>query len=179
MANLPVPFPVTEAPGQLITGALWNTQIRDSLNFLLNPPVAVIQATGAQSIPNNAYTAITLGSTVVDSYGGFNAANSSYKAPVSGFYLCTGAIPYVSNTTGTRNCMMKVNGSTNPANGTLIAAAAVGGGTRTMTTVTDLVYLNTNDYVQLYGAQSSGGALNTDYTASVVVASLQVMWIHV
>ena len=36
---LPVPVPASETPGQSIASALWNSQVRDGLGYLLTDPV--------------------------------------------------------------------------------------------------------------------------------------------
>lgn len=130
------------------------------VNFLLNPPQAlVIQAT-LQSIPNGALTPITFDSSVTDGYGGHSNVtnNSRYTAQVAGWYNILGVVAFSANNTGTRTAEVFKNGAGFAysqdwfANNGANAAVAI-------TFVK--VQLAVGDYVELNGYQTSGGALNT------------------
>jgi hypothetical protein len=69
-----VPVPVTEAPGNYNTAALFNAQVRDLNNFVLSVPVFYGYATTVQSIPGgNAMTALNLDTEVLDADGGWRS----------------------------------------------------------------------------------------------------------
>lgn len=185
MPNLPVPNPASWTPGENVTSALLDTQVRDALNFLLNPPMYVGKQTTAQTIQPHTYTAITLDATVVDTYSGLG--QGGYVAQVAGWYLCTGVICYndPANSTGFRNVFVTVNGVNMPAaSGAIIAAEPVSGG-GTATTMTAFAYLNVGDLVNLVGAHANSTAIDTtvgNYQKGTFpgdYSSLQVMWVHI
>lgn len=174
MTNLPVPVPASVAPGQLITGALWNAAVANGLTFMLNRPMFVGYQAAAQSIANNAAAPITLDSTAVDTYSGHSNSsnNSRYVAQVPGWYLCAGTTVFGPNATAGRGSTIYKNGVEVPGGagftpGTTPFASALG---------LTLVYLNgTGDYVEVWGYQISGAALSTNVTHN---SSLIVLFVH-
>ncbi|AEW92927.1 MULTISPECIES: hypothetical protein [Streptomycetaceae] len=166
--GLAPPVIATQAPGNFITGALWNSQVANGLTFLLGPPVFVgVQGAATQSLANTATTAINLDTNVIDFYGGHSTSfsTSRYVCQQPGYYTVSGTVVYTANATGMRGAHACVNGASNPIQG---CAAQVPAGP-TYNTAVALpardVYLNQGDYVEIYGWQSSGGTLSTQYAA--------------
>ena len=80
MANLPVPIPAAEVPGNFITGALWNANVFNGLTFLLNPPLFAGYQTTGQSIPSGqSPVAITMDTETIDTYGGHSTTTNASR----------------------------------------------------------------------------------------------------
>jgi hypothetical protein len=142
-----------------------NAYLRDPINFQAAPPMAQLRQNAAQSFTTGVYTALTFELEDLDT----NVAgtpqhdlvtnNSRFTAVYSGWYLCSGGIGWVANATGRRGSSWRVNGvsltfdTIIPTTAALSAAYPV----RTM-----FAFLNVGDYVELFGYQDSGGALNTN-----------------
>jgi len=171
---LPVPSEMTAAVGGILTAAQWNSNVRDGINFLSNRPIFVGRQATAQSIPNNAFTPVTMDTSMVDDYGGHSTSVNSdrYTAVVPGWYDVLAAINYVTNTTGRRLALLKVNNSNaaipyaqvevalNTANGTCVLAFGK-------------TFLNVGDYVNVSAFQSSGAALLLGSQTALIV-----QWAH-
>lgn len=180
MSNLPVPVPATESAGALIASALWNSQVRDGLGFLLNEPTFVGTQTASQNILNNAWTAISLDTTQVDSYSGHSNSvnNSRYTAQVAGYYSVCGVTCWTANATGVRASRIHVNGSV--IQGTCQMFNTSSTNTTGVCTPLRTLYLNAGDYVEVAGYNSSGLAspgLATG-TAPDLSSALYVAWTH-
>lgn len=174
MTNLPVPVPASVVPGTFMTAALWNANVYNGLTFLLNPPDFVGVQNTAQSIPSGAWTAVSLDTSQIDSYGGHsNVTNSSrYTAQVAGWYTCCGVSEMATNASGDRAVRLQVNGTAVKG-----AAALVGpysGNGVALPTPTRDVYLNVGDYVEVATFQTSGGALSTAVSADLCSA----LWVR-
>lgn len=181
MSGLAVPNPSTLAPGNIVTGALWNAQVRDALNFLVNPPIFLASASVTTSVPtnvsSNTLTRVTLNTTLVDNYGGFNSASSSYVAPVSGWYYCTGTVAYPSSGVGIRVVAFFKNGSPYSPQAYGMLPSTNSGWLAQGVQGTQLMYLSQGDSVDLRTGQDSGGTISTG-SFSYLNSQMQIMWIH-
>ncbi|MEV4438527.1 hypothetical protein AB0K09_05810 [Streptomyces sp. NPDC049577] len=170
-----VPVMASETPGNYQTSALWNANVKALGDFTLGPPVFSGYQTTAQSIANATFTSFTLDTEVVDSDGGHSTVTntSRYTATVPGTYLVVGTAGWNGSATGYRRCRITLNGG-------VVPGAAVGADAANAVLcgqcVTAIVVMNgTTDYVEVQGAQSSGGALaayNQDFAPS-----LRVYWL--
>jgi hypothetical protein len=172
--------PATEIPGASIASSLWNSQIRDGLGYLLNAPLFMGTQTSSQNVLSSAWTAINLNTEQIDTYGGHdNVTNSSrYTAQVTGLYTVCGVTCWATNGTGTRASRIHVNG--NPIQGSSQMVAANPSNITGVATPARVVYLNTGDYVEIAGWNSSGLAspgLATG-TAADLSSALVVAWAH-
>lgn len=125
--------------------------------------VSRITATAAQSLANNTLTQITFNtaSTAPDigSYdpkSWFSNANDQIVVGESGFYNITANLGFASNATSRRLVLIYINGA--QREGVQVPASPAG---TTLLSISTNVYLFAGDYVELYGLQQSGGALNT------------------
>lgn len=172
MANLPVPSPRTFQVNEVETGANLNS-IRDALNFLLNPPHAVLTQTAVQSINSGGLVAVQFDGTTVDSYGGHSNTtnNTRYTAQVAGWYWVHGATVWTNNGTSNRGTELHKNASAS-AFGTQALPA---GSTNVFTAVaaSGEVQLAVGDYVELWAFQDTGAAINTH-----AGSYLDVFWMH-
>ena len=162
MTNLDVPSPRTFGVQEYETAGYLNS-VRDALNFLLGrPQIAIYQAT-VQSVASNAFTAITFDGSTSDTYGGHSNTtnNSRYTAQQPGTYAFSGATGWAANATGSRGGSLYKNGSPLTGQTGLVQAATSAAASTVAPLPLCFVDLNTGDYVELYGYQVSGGALNT------------------
>lgn len=174
--NAPVPVPRTFNVTEFETAAYLNS-VRDALNFLLNPPIAVVYDAASQSVGNNTFTPMVCDSTTWDTYGGHSNTtnNSRYTAQVAGFYALFGSVAFGPNATGFRGIALYKNSVAlaNPSYETFVAAASGTNGVNIQ--ATGQVQLNAGDFVECYIYQSSGGALSLAAGAS----GFSTTWIHV
>lgn len=178
MVNLAVPNPATLAPGNLVTGAVWNAQVRDGLNYVLNVPLAVVRQAVAQTITSGTWTSIAMDTNFVDNYGGHSTTvnNSRYVSQATGWYSCVG-IGALSATGGTSFGLRLA------LNGVIVQGSAVNGVTTAIfggigaATIGKDVFLNAGDYVETQIYQGSGGNLNTS-VATDFDSSMSVTWKH-
>jgi hypothetical protein len=134
--------------------------------FLLKPPTAVLRQTVAQSIPNNAFTAVTLDTRDQDSAGGWSSgSNTRYTAQYAGWYECSGSAGFAANATGSRAAAWSVNGTLVNQAGQFVGTNAGGVGVN-LDVPTQLLFLNVSDFVEFRIFQSSGAALLTVVTAN-------------
>lgn len=174
--TLPVPNQQTWSPSELVTAAMMNSNVRDAVNFLANPPLFTGYQSVAQTLTNGATTAILLDSEVADTYNGHSTSTNTdrYVAQVAGYYLGYGATYFAANATGQRIGLILKNGSAfgiPVAMRTTVDAASAGA---TEVPASGVVYLNAGDYMQLGGIQTSGGNLNTNANGSY----FYVFWMH-
>lgn len=175
--TLPIPTEMTATVGQILTAAQWNSNVRDGVNFLANPPIFRGIQTVVQSVPNAAYTDITFDSETVDSYGGHSISTNTarYTAQLAGWYFCTGEIVYVSNGTGRRLAGLFINGAQVDE---FEAPAVAATSTHAVVAISDLQFLNVGDFVTLASFQSSTAALSTFVSAGHSQSFFDVLWVH-
>lgn len=126
-------------------------------------PTAKLVASGAQAVPNNAQTQLTLATVAHDTASMTTLNTNAITAPVDGIYLLTGLVEFAPNAGGfQRQFYLLKNGATRidefnvPPNG----------GFRQVQKVATVLSLTRGDYVGAYVFQDSGGALNTDLTTA-------------
>lgn len=178
MANLPVPVLASEVSNNWVTAALWRANVYNASTFTLNPPLFVGTQSVTQSISSNAWTAATLDTEQVDTYGGHSNTvnNSRYTAQVAGWYSVCGVVCWAGNGTSFRGSRIHVNGS--PVQGAAQMSQFSGSSSTTgLATPTRTVQLAVGDYVEVAGYQLTGSALST--TVNLESASaLWVCWLH-
>lgn len=156
---------VTEYPtagyDKAIANQIINCSADDSMTFTsgLSPNFCQTTGTSTQSIDHGIDTALLWDNDTFDLTGihstASNTGNVYIKTP--GYYRLHANISFASNATGVRRIRFAKNG-------TIIdrcSVHAVGSSVVTGDLVTSvIVYLDSGDYVSVYGYQSSGGALN-------------------
>lgn len=173
-----VPVMATEVPGNFVTGALWNAQVGGLGNFALNVPRFRGYQTAAQSILDNTWVSLLIDTEEFDTEGGHSITTntSRYTCQVAGTYLVSGAVGFVTNTTGNRAVRLALNGSA--IHGTFVKTLPAAGGSSGLTTVGYAV-MAVGDYVEVQGNQNSGTAspgLSTNNSTDVGCA-LACHWI--
>lgn len=154
------PTPHTFASGEVITAANLNT-FGSGLSWLaggsagLKPVFRAHQAT-AQSIPNAAWTTVTLDTVDEDTDSGWTAGTNTYTVKTAGVWIWGLAIGFAANGTGWRGGYL--NGLT--ANATWHSAAEPSN-FGSFSQAWPAVRLAAGATVIFQAQQTSGGALNT------------------
>lgn len=128
-----------------------------------NQPRAQMTQTVAQSIPNNAFTAMTFSTEEFDSHNGHSTSlnTSRYTAQRAGKYVFNGGPSFGPNATGGRGTWWAKNGTA--VNGSQILIPNNGAGLSTNVPGRGVfVDMAINDYVELFAYQNSGGALSSN-----------------
>ena len=123
-----------------------------------------------QSIANATYTAVALPDADVYDTNSFHDTvtnNSRITIPSGqgGYYLVWGVVAFKDNATGERQVALYKNGTILTAvNGMgAVSTGNAGGGNPAASYFSTVISLNAADYLQLFGRQYSGGALNLEY----------------
>jgi len=114
---------------------------------------------GAQSIPNAAYTKVSLQTEEFDTASAFDSATNYRFTPlVAGYYLFSGAADINSGASFTSALAVAKNGS-------VVKEGSFIEGVRPV--VSAILYMNgSTDYVEMHVAQNSGGSLNLSASAT-------------
>lgn len=153
--------------GQPILAA-WGDIVRDDLEYLArNRPHFRAYNSAALSIPNNAFTAVTLNSERFDVGGMHSTVSNTDRGTVpageAGKYSGWASGGYAAHATGVRINALVVNGATFIAN----VRAESATDTTPEFIVDSLLYsLAAADYMSYYAFQNSGGALNLSATGN-------------
>jgi hypothetical protein len=157
-----IPVMRTWVAGELVTAAYMNTNVRDAGNFLIATPTFQARQNLAQAIANLTNTQVLLDTEIVDSDSAHNLVTntSRYIPQTPGYYQMGGGTGWVSNNTGFRAAFWAFNGAIVLGSGCQFNAAT-GVATAVPARTKIMGFNGTTDYAELFGAQSSGGSLNT------------------
>ena len=186
MANLPIPAQRTWTVGETVTDVELNSQVRDAITFVLNPPVMIANHQGGNTLPSGRWTPLDiLSGKLLDTYGGiapYDATNnpnrSKYIAPVSGVYRIAGQVqiaPTNSSFVGPfRSMRIQVNGGFFCAK---LQVPALTGVSTDLNTSSD-VYLNAGDFaeVAVYNGDNTGTGLVYDDINGY--GRVSMIWLH-
>lgn len=171
-------LPHNWTPGDVVTGSATgtgkvplNTELRDVINFLNNPPMARLTSQGSsQTIPatTSSWTSIQFTTTgeSLDNYGGWSSGTPTrYTCQRAGLYLVYGlaAVNEASGATGYRVARLLVNGTTAYAGGSCFPASASTAGTAVP--VCAQIRLAVGDYVELQMQHAAPAALSVKSSA--------------
>src|SRR5881394_3209219 len=131
-----------------------NTFVRDPINFLLTPPIAVLRQTVAQTITTGTMTAATFDTEDLDT----NVSATGYSA----------------NVTNRRANRWAVNGASLSGTGVYLPTTPTG--TCETPSRTFFLFLNVGDYVEFQIYQDSGGNLNTAVSTDQQT-TMMVRWV--
>lgn len=172
------PAPRTWAAPLIVTDTILNTEVRDALNFMMgdNRPFFKAIQTVVQSIPNNAFTAITFTTEQIDNVNGHSTSvnTSRYTCQLDGWYECKGRVafgspPYTNN----RGAQFALNGSVLRGTGVFTAPAP---DNDTVVDTSTYEYLTVGDYIELRGYHITGAALPTTIVGNTLASALSVRW---
>lgn len=131
-------------------------------NFWANRPMFRMYQAVAQSVPSAAWTQITMDTLDYDTDSGRALGSPwSYTIPVgmSGRWRFTYKTAWTANATGFRSVGLYING--NQATGTNNFTSAVSGVSTFAIGPTETFRVNAGDVINVWGYQSTAGALNT------------------
>lgn len=171
---------VVPAVPPIVTGVLptsTQSQIAQVESYLVAPPIAQLRQDTVQALgTSGTFFPITFDAEVVDSVGGHDNVtnNSRYTAVYAGWYEIDGGVAFAANATGSRFTEIAVNGSA--VGGGVASAPATAGIGLWLPVRATLTFLNVGDYVEIWGRQDSGGALNTDVGTQSGKSSMTVIW---
>lgn len=168
----------TWVAGEILTAANMNSNVRDAGNFFLSVPVFEGRQTVAQSLGNNATTAITLDTEDIDTDNGHSTATntSRYTAATSGRYQLSGGISFTANATGVRTVALLLNGTV--INGSDVFALGTATDDMRLPARTLTAFMNgTTDFVEIGGFQNSGAGLNTVVAVGSKHPRFSVRWV--
>lgn len=150
--------------------------LRLALSFSLNPPIAELRQTVAQTLTTGVTTAITFTTEDVDSVNGHDTVTNPdrYTAVYAGWYQVSGGCSFAASAVGQRIVVPTVNGTLVNGSGADVQSTAAL--TCFIPIRTKLIYLNVGDFVQLTAFQNSGGNLNTDVT-TYQQPNISVRWV--
>lgn len=152
----------------------------DRIQFLNSPPMFQgRQTSGAQSIANGTFVALTFDVEDYDNYGGHSTSTNTerYTAVVAGVYMLCGSHSFAASasTTTQRGSSWYKNGS--QIEGSQVLHAVNSNTTWQFPTKTILTTLAVGDYIELRAFQNTGGALNTDVSFPSVQSMMTLRWV--
>ena len=158
-----VPSQRTWVAGEVVTASELNANVRDAINFVITPPMAILRQTVAQTIAFNSWASITFDTEDLDRDNGHSTVTntSRYTCQTQGYYLCSGMVAFASNATGRRLTHWTVNGTALNASRSESQTITVTSATDAVNAVTRPIFMNVGDYLELQGWQDTGGNLNT------------------
>lgn len=162
----PPSAPSAPAVGSSIAAGTFGSLTAAALSFLLSPPRCGVYQTAAGTFTTSGtFYAVGFDTEAydTDSMHSTSSNTSRLTATTSGLYTVLAQIAFASNATGIRSVDVRKNAAGNPASGTLLLserATAVSGVVTTVPVAFD-VQLAAGDYIELFGAQTSGGSLNS------------------
>ncbi len=122
------------------------------------PRSSLTTDTGAVSIPDNAWTSVTMAAVAIDDLGAWQSGSPTIlTAPSPGLYSISCSGDWDVNTTGQRLIRVFLNGTTNLAILTQTPTTPAPGPSMCVSVTT---YLREGDEVSMQAYQNSGGALN-------------------
>ena len=161
-STLPVPgngsFPV---PPSFVDQAWLNTNIRDAVSFLSNPPMLrYAYVPGSQTIASGTWataTKISLNTASLDNYSAWSAGNNDWVAPVAGVHYVYGQVAYPSSSGASYAAGVTVNGTTTWGQSYINGATTSG---TIICSMAEHFRFSAGDTVSLAGFQNAGSALS-------------------
>jgi hypothetical protein len=153
---------------ETVTATIMNgiNGVRDAMNFILSPPRAYAYRTADKSTTDAVDTLYDMDTELYDPYSTAahdNATNNSrLVAAETGIYVCYAQMTWAANATGRRRLTIRKNSAGSSTGGTQVGrmdVPVVPAGTHS-NVVAALAQLTAGDYVEMFGQQTSGGALN-------------------
>ncbi len=145
-----------------------------SISSLTQPRAGVFNST-TQSINDNTATALTFDSEDFDTQALHSTASATSKLTIptdgGGVYFVSGQASFAANAIGQRSAIIKKNGTTELCYSNFQNA---GVGIAPVIQVHQIVTLAAADYIELFGYQNSGGALNTGSATKQIGNQLQI-----
>lgn len=159
-----VPSQGTVSIGNKGTAALWNDDVRDAINFLLAPPRAEVYQGASTNMPTSGTAALMLFDTEAydsDTMHSTSSNTSRLVATTAGLYAVFFQLAWAANATGVRQLDIKKNAGGNFASGSFVSTQRIVPPSGVIATAAGEldVQMNAGDYLEMFGTQTSGGAL--------------------
>lgn len=122
-------------------------------------------ANTTQNLAGNVPTVITANTEIYDINSNYNTSTYMYTAPISGYYLVSGAIKFFNVGANVRVFSQIYNGSTGVVNGTDLQSTGVG--SYPSTSVSSVVYAVKGDNLHIRGTATSNESTQIDAIMSV------------
>ena len=154
-----VPTTQTIAVGEKNLAAEYNSFIRDALAFLLSPPRCSLYQTATTNMSTSGTASVIAFDTELydtDSMHSTSSNTSRITCNAAGLYLVTATLGFAANATGFRRLDLRKNGSATPFATVSHAAAPT---LSSSVSISEFVQLSVGDYIEMFGTQTSGGAL--------------------
>jgi hypothetical protein len=172
-----VPAEITFVAGTVLTAAQLNSNLRDAVNFIITPPMAILRQTAAQTFgTSGTWAALLFDTEDLDRDGMHSTVTNTSRATAvtAGYYDCHGISVWAANATGGRGAALAVNGTRVAGRGAMIQACATPVTPAALTSAS--VYLNVGDFAEIHAVQYSGGSLNTAI-GSDLAPSFTLRWV--
>lgn len=155
--NWAIADPATAFPAQ------FNQDIRDNLSSLraMNDVAIRVHRTATQSLANDTRVPISWQAAAYQTGVTWSSGTNPTRltVPTNGRYLLVANIKYANNATGRRCVGWRANGGSTANDLHLVPANGVD-----TATGMEIINLTANDYIEVYGRQTSGGSLSTSGT---------------
>ena len=155
----------------ITTDAVGPTQLNEASNYAftgtvtgaggVNTPYFLAFANANASISHATYTKVEIDTEVVDTDSKFETSNYRFTPTVAGYYIIGGFVRFDS-ATSTEDCMIGIH-----KNGSVYYKHVEGKSNVTTKHINQVVYLDSNDYVELYCYQNSGSSQNINGAGSM------------
>ena len=155
----------------ITTDAVGPTQLNEASNYAftgtvtgaggVNTPYFLAFANANASISHATYTKVEIDTEVVDTDSKFDTSNYRFTPTVAGYYIIGGFVRFDS-ATSTEDCMIGIH-----KNGSVYYKHVEGKSNVTTKHINQVVYLDSNDYVELYCYQNSGSSQNINGAGSM------------
>lgn len=174
--------PSTVTSSDVLTAALWNTQVKDNLNALYKPPACLVRRT-TQQTPFTSGTAVTWEGAIYDTTGPGSpmfslASPTRVTIQVTGLYLVEAYIIISGTSTITipTGLPIAVNGTTKFAP-LIVVSGLLPSSTQSVATTFSLA---AGDYIEARPSSTTGGTLSINGNATnyhLAQSRLSVTWI--
>lgn len=171
--SLPVPSQRTWSVSDLVTAAEMNANVRDAINFVINPPMFIGHQATPQSIGSGSFVNVALDTNDLDTYSGHSTTvnNTQYFSQLAGIYSVTCSSGWAA--AANRRLMNTASGAGATLLGTGTQVEIPNNNTGTVSLLSVCYFrLPVSAWVQMQVQQISGGSLNLGS------ASMTVEWIH-
>lgn len=142
--------------------ASWGDQVRDNLEFLIDPPSCAVYNSAVQSVSNNTLTTMTADSELYDNDSMHSTVTNTARitAQTAGRYLFSATVEHAGSASpaGYRQGNFTVNGTTHEFG--MIVPAVASASIQTTLSWTRSLLLSASDYVEVTVRQTNGAALD-------------------
>ncbi|WP_067171217.1 hypothetical protein [Microtetraspora niveoalba] len=159
-----LPAPRTWTVGELVTAAKLNNDVRDGINFLLSPPMAVLLPDGGQ-YANDTDTVVRWSSEALDRDGGHDNTtnNTRYTAQTAGWYdFDFSAFIFGGQSSGILFLGFTKNANVSWAAGSGFPLAL----NRLSGQLSTTLQMSVGDYIQAWVRHTTGGSKTLDSTGT-------------